>query len=110
MPGARLRELVETVFTPDDEHGRLWAGHFAGVEVAYDPEEGEIREVRLDGEPVAPDADYSVATNAYAVEYGSEPIYPDDVVESFGVQYEAIVEYAREAGLDVELDGRLRRV
>ncbi|NEU57284.1 bifunctional UDP-sugar hydrolase/5'-nucleotidase [Halorussus sp. MSC15.2] len=110
VPGARLRELVETVFTPDDERGRLWAGHFAGLEVVYDTAEAELREVRFDGKPVTPDEDYSVATNAYVVEYGSEPIRPDDVVESFGVQYDAIVEYAREEGLDVRLDGRLTRV
>jgi 2',3'-cyclic-nucleotide 2'-phosphodiesterase (5'-nucleotidase family) len=110
LTGEQLRELVSTVFAPVDPDGRVWWGHFAGLEIVYDgdPEGGTIREVRFDGDPVDPEAEYSVATNAYVIYHGPEPVPPTSVVESFGVQYETIVDYARETGIDPELDGHLQ--
>ncbi|WP_128475698.1 bifunctional metallophosphatase/5'-nucleotidase [Halorussus pelagicus] len=110
LTGAQLRELASEVYAPDDSDGRTWWGHFGGVEIAYDSADGRVCEVRFDGDPVDPVAEFSVATNAYVVEYGTEPISPECVVDSFGIQYDAIVEYAREEGLDVDVDGRLLEV
>lgn len=61
-----------------------------------------------DVDPVDPGTEYSVATTSFAVHHGRDVISPDRVLDSFGVQHDAIVEYARETGLDVKLDGRLR--
>ncbi|MFC7080092.1 bifunctional metallophosphatase/5'-nucleotidase [Halorussus caseinilyticus] len=108
LTGERVRELVAESYAPDDPEGRTWRGHFAGLEIVHDPEDGRIREVRHDGDSLDPEAELSVATNAYVVEYAVETLTTDDVVESFGVQYDAIVEYVREDGLDAKIEGRLR--
>ena len=114
LSGDELRELVAHSFAPEEierSHWRQWFGHFSGLRVRYHREEEEIREVRIGGDRPDPDAEYALATNAYAVETEFGPLSPDRVVHEWGrPQYEAIVEYVRKEGLDVELDGRLSAV
>jgi 2',3'-cyclic-nucleotide 2'-phosphodiesterase (5'-nucleotidase family) len=113
VSGAQLRDLVSTVLAPEDAPtggGRKWWGHFGGLRVDYDPDANAVRDVRLEDGPLDPDAQLTVAANAFDVRADPTPMDPDDVVATWGVQYDAIVEYAREAGLDVALDGRLSPV
>jgi len=113
VSGAQLRDLVATVLAPEGAptgDGRKWWGHFGGLRIDYDPDANAVRDVRLEDGPLDPDAQLAVAANAFDVRADPTPMDPDDAVASWDVQYEAIVEYARENGLDVELDGRLSPV
>mgnify|MGYP006275710077 FL=1 len=112
VSGASLRRLVESVATPPAEvEDKRWFGHFSGLEIVWDREAMELVELSHDGDPVDSDATYTLATSAFFVQSESFPAPTrEDVVADHGVQYDAIVAYARERGLDVELDGRLRDV
>ena len=107
LAGEQLRELVAAAYTPDHSEGRRWWAHFAGLSVTYDADAGRVRAVRHEGDPLDPEAEYALATNAYVITRGFDEELPDSVVDTWGVQYDAIVAYAREEGLEVERDGRL---
>ncbi|SFK59059.1 Calcineurin-like phosphoesterase [Halogranum rubrum] len=112
VSGGDLRALVECAATPPERlaHKR-WFGHVSGLEVVWDREAMELVELTHRGEPVDTEATYTLATNGFVVDTEQFPApTPDDVVADHGVQYDAIVAYARQCGLDVELDGRLRDV
>ncbi|WP_436928166.1 bifunctional metallophosphatase/5'-nucleotidase [Halosimplex amylolyticum] len=86
-------------------------GHVSGARVVWDDAAGELREARVDGERIDPESSYAVATTAFFV--ASDRLFPalgpENVVDRWGRQYEAVVEYVRETGLDPEIDGRVRR-
>ncbi|SEO93978.1 5'-nucleotidase, C-terminal domain [Halogranum amylolyticum] len=110
--GDDLRALVERAATLSaDLDGKRWFGHVSGLAVVWDREAMELVELTHEGDPVDPAATYTLATNGFVV--GAEQ-FPaptrEDVVADHGVQYDAIVAYARERGLDVELDGRLQDI
>ena len=85
-------------------------GHVSGATMVWD-EPGQLVEARVGGEPVAPDRTYSVAVDFHHVE--SDHLFSAfderDVVRTVGKAYEALVEYAREFGIDPEIEGRIRR-
>jgi len=86
-------------------------GHVSGAEVVWDDAVDELRAEGVDGDPVDPSASYEVATSEFFV--ASDGLFPaigpGDVVRRHGPQYEAVVEYVRETGLDPRLEGRIRR-
>jgi 2',3'-cyclic-nucleotide 2'-phosphodiesterase (5'-nucleotidase family) len=106
---ATVRQLA-LVEAPDDIP-RWHFGHVSGAELVWDDAADELRSVRVRGDPVDPNATYEIATTEFFV--ANDELFPafgpDDVVERHGLQYEAVVEYVRETGLDPELDGRIRR-
>jgi 2',3'-cyclic-nucleotide 2'-phosphodiesterase (5'-nucleotidase family) len=95
---------------PDDVP-RWHFGHVSGAELVWDDEADELRSALVDGEPVAPEATYEIATSEFFV--ANDELFPafgpDAVVERYGPQYEGVVEYVRQTGFDAELDGRIRR-
>ncbi len=111
LTGAELRAVLA-----EGANGALgfaepgwWHAHVSGVELVYDRDAGEVRDLRVDGGPVDPGATYSLATSDYL-------FYTDDEFPSLGehhregsydTQYDVLVEYAREVGLDPALDGRI---
>lgn len=107
--GADLRALVERAATPPERLGdKRWLGHVSGLEVVWNREAMELVELTHRGESVNAETTYTLATNGFVVNAEQFPApTPDDVVADHGVQYDAIVAYARECGLDVEVDGRL---
>ncbi|WP_435153792.1 5'-nucleotidase C-terminal domain-containing protein [Haladaptatus sp. DFWS20] len=108
LDGGELYEMVDGVLSPiDATHDRIWRGQFSGMRVVYDPNRRQIQSVTVEGKTLDSNAEYTVATNRYVAVSGSDltPITTDHISETWGVQYDAILEYARETPLDVSLDG-----
>ena len=87
-----------------------WHAHVGGAEVVYDRDAGEIVEASVDGEPVRPDRTYTLATPSFLfyTDHEFPSLTEDHRVETLDLQYEVVVEYAREEGLDPEIEGRVR--
>ncbi|WP_123538372.1 bifunctional metallophosphatase/5'-nucleotidase [Halosimplex salinum] len=94
-----------------DDLPRWHFGHVSGASVVWDDAADELRAARVDGDPVDRNATYEVATTRFFVD--SDALFPSldpaNVVERHGPQYEAVVEYVRDCGLDPELGDRIRR-
>ncbi|WP_129112630.1 bifunctional metallophosphatase/5'-nucleotidase [Halegenticoccus tardaugens] len=114
VTGRELRALAAQAAKPTGLRSRRswsekrWWGHVSGMRIVWDRAADELVEATVGGDPVARDETYTVATNGFVV--GSTPfsaLTADHVVADHGVQYDAVVEYAREAGIDPTLDGRL---
>jgi len=89
-----------------------WHAHVSGAEIAWDGVDAALEAVRVDGEPVDRDATYTVATSEYLL--GTDHEFPSleqrHRVETLDIQYDVLVEYARECGVDPEIEGRVRRL
>mgnify|MGYP002338726500 CR=1 FL=1 len=87
-----------------------WHAHLSGASVTFDRGAGEVRRAHVGGEPVDPDASYTLATSAYLLYTDHEfpSLTEDHRVAGAGLQYEVLVEYARECGVAPALDGRVR--
>jgi 2',3'-cyclic-nucleotide 2'-phosphodiesterase (5'-nucleotidase family) len=113
VDGAALRETLRHLALVDapDDLPRWQFGHVSGATVVWDDAADDHRRARVGGDPVDPDATYEVATTEFFVAHDRLfPAFgPGDVVARHDPQYETIVDYARETGLDPELDGRIRR-
>ncbi|UPW00274.1 5'-nucleotidase C-terminal domain-containing protein [Halorussus gelatinilyticus] len=113
LSGETLRDLAEQAVATDERARRsptpeAWWAHFSGMTVVWDRAEQTVREVRVGGESLDPRTEYALATNGYVVDTDEFPaIGREHVTETVGVQYEALVEYARTVGVDAELDGRI---
>ncbi|MFB6268557.1 MAG: bifunctional UDP-sugar hydrolase/5'-nucleotidase [Halobacterium sp.] len=86
-----------------------WHAHVSGAELRWDETTDELVEVRVNGEPVDPEATYTLATTDYL--FYSDDEFPalDEAhrVDSLGVQHQVLAEYAREHGIDPELEQRV---
>lgn len=110
-----LRDLAEEAVATDERARRsptdeAWWAHFSGMTVVWGRDEEAIREVWVGGELLdrEADAEYTLATNGYVVDTDEFPsIGREHVTERWGVQYDALAEYAREEGVEAELDGRI---
>ncbi|WP_440989732.1 bifunctional metallophosphatase/5'-nucleotidase [Haloarchaeobius baliensis] len=113
ITGQQVRETVHDASLAQygDEVPTHWFGHLSGVSVVWDDVTHEAREILVDGEPLEHGATYRLATSGYYVESSHlfEAFGPEDVVDSHGQQFDAIVEYVREQGLDPRIEGRVRR-
>lgn len=107
VTGAELRSIVaEADGRRVDALDDYWYGHVSGMRIAA--EDGGY-EAYVDGEPVDPDERYSVAVPNYLLITDLEfpTLTEDHAVERFDLQYEVVVEYARERGVDATLEGRI---
>jgi 2',3'-cyclic-nucleotide 2'-phosphodiesterase (5'-nucleotidase family) len=86
-----------------------WHAHVSGLTIHQD-ETGEIR-ATLGGDPIDAPATYTVATSDYVLHTDHEfPVLTEaHRVRTLETQYELLAEYAREHGIDPELEGRIRR-
>jgi 2',3'-cyclic-nucleotide 2'-phosphodiesterase (5'-nucleotidase family) len=114
VPGAALRAAVEWAASADlgfAEEG-WWHAHVSGAEIAWNPETHAVESVRVAGEPIDPDRTYSVALSDYLLHTDDEfpSLREDHRVSVAGIQYEVLVEYARENGIDPEIEGRVVEV
>jgi 2',3'-cyclic-nucleotide 2'-phosphodiesterase (5'-nucleotidase family) len=113
LPGDRLREafreLSVTYRYPDAPE--WWFGHVSGARIVWDDRGESLVEATVDGESLTDDTTYTVAASAYFVEADTlfSAFGPDDRIDTAGTEHEALVEYARENGIDTELDGRVER-
>ncbi|MGB9965182.1 bifunctional metallophosphatase/5'-nucleotidase [Halobacterium hubeiense] len=87
-----------------------WHAHVSGAEVAWDEASDDLLDVRVGGEPVDPGATYSLATTDYLFYTDDEFPALDEAhrVDRLDVQHKVLAEYAREHGIDPEIEGRVR--
>lgn len=85
-------------------------GHVSGATLVWD-DSNELIEAHIDGEPIDADRTYTVAVDFHHVEstHLFSAFDERDVVRTAGKAYEALVEYAREFGINPEIEGRVRR-
>lgn len=111
VDGETLRTVLErtTMHHLHEVHRKF--GHVSGATLVWDDAAAEFRAVRVDGDHLDPDATYRVATSEYFVvtDHLIQELGDERVVERHGVQYDAIVEYARTVGVDPRVEGRIRR-
>ena len=113
VSGATLRELLGQAVATDERAERsptpeAWWGHFAGAAVVWDRRAAAVRAIRIGDDPLDSEATYTVATTRYVVGTEEFPAVDSNHVEStWGVQYDALVEYGRSVGVDAELDDRI---
>ncbi|WP_434531654.1 bifunctional metallophosphatase/5'-nucleotidase (plasmid) [Haloarcula sp. NS06] len=108
VTGEQLRALLEAAFRPHRGDGRLWHGDVSGMTVKYDSEAGRLIGVAVNGQNIEADQEYSLATNSYVVYSDDWPIPQEAPVDSFGLPFKAVADYARKEGLTVRMDGRLQ--
>lgn len=108
LPGAALRDAL--VAAADREDGR-WFLHVSGCELVWDHATGAFRELRVGGEPLDLDRAYTLAIPEYFVVYDGLPtLTADRVVAHHGLEYDRLVDHARNGGLAVGIEGRVTRV
>ena len=111
--GATLRDLAEEAVATDERARRsptdeAWWAHFSGMTVVWNSDDEAVHEVRVGGDSLEPKTEYTLATSGYVVDTDEFPaIGREHVIDQWGVQYDALVEYAREVGVSAEIDGRI---
>ncbi|WP_136715336.1 bifunctional metallophosphatase/5'-nucleotidase [Halorientalis salina] len=111
LTGAELRTLCEQAdgwrfsALPD-----RWHAHVSGLAIRQDGD-GRIT-ATVDGQPIEDEETYTLATSEYLLYTDHEfPVLDEHHrVDRLDTQYEVIAEYARERGIDPEIEGRIRRV
>ncbi|RBI64067.1 bifunctional metallophosphatase/5'-nucleotidase [halophilic archaeon] len=111
LSGERLRAALKQAVDGSlgfAEDGWFHA-HVSGAELAWDRDAGTVEVVRVDGEPLDPSATYTVATSDYVLHTDDEfpAIEESQRVATGDVQYEVLVEYARETGIGPSVEGRV---
>jgi len=107
VTGRELRSVVaEADGRAVDGLNDYWYGHVSGMRVAA--ENGRY-EPYVDGQPVAGDDRYTLAVPNYLLITDLEfpTLTESHAVERYDLQYEVVVEYARESGIDARLEGRI---
>jgi 2',3'-cyclic-nucleotide 2'-phosphodiesterase (5'-nucleotidase family) len=84
-----------------------WHAHVSGLSLTQTTD-GEVT-VRYDGGPLDPDATYTVATSDYVLHTDHEfpSLAEAHRVDTLDTQYEVLAAYAREEGIDPEIEGRI---
>ncbi len=114
VTGEELRAICRQASGSTVELGEpeWWHAHVSGAEIVWDGADAALESVRVDGEPVDPDATYTIATSEYLLGTDHEfpTLEPGHRADTLDIQYDVLVEYARERGVDPELEGRIRRL
>lgn len=109
VSGADLRTaLVDAC--PSNEDDR-WFLSVSGASITWDDAERTLCEVRMGGELLDDDREYTIAIQEYFVEYNGMKTLTDERVLSYhGLQYDYLVAHARTGGLSVGVEDRITRV
>ena len=96
---------------PDDGVPPWWFGHLSGASLVYDDRDYSVVEACVSGDPVHPEETYEVALSDYHVvtDHIVRAIGESDVVRTAGSLSDALLERAREHGVNTETEGRVRR-
>ncbi|GAA0230009.1 bifunctional metallophosphatase/5'-nucleotidase [Haladaptatus pallidirubidus] len=88
-----------------------WHAHLSGVELVWNRAGRDVESVAVGGDRVREEETYSVATTEYLLHTDEEfsALHEGHRVETGEVQYEVLADYAREFGIDPEIDGRITR-
>ncbi|ELZ39650.1 5'-nucleotidase [Halorubrum californiense DSM 19288] len=111
VTGAELHDVFREMAAPDVDFGEedWWHGHVSNARVVWDDDAELILEATVGGEPIDPDARYTVAVSEYLLH--SEHEYPTlgqrHRIDEADIQYEVLAAYAREHGIAPEIEGRI---
>ncbi|SMO62195.1 bifunctional metallophosphatase/5'-nucleotidase [Halorubrum cibi] len=111
IDGEELRRVLREMAAPDVDFGEddWWHGHVSNARIVWDAEREAITEATVDGDAIDPDARYTVATSEYLLHSDHE--YPTleerHRVGETDIQYEVLADFARERGIDPEIEGRI---
>lgn len=111
VTGAELHDVFREMAAPDVNFGEddWWHGHVSNAEVVWDADAELILEATVGGEPIGPEARYTVAVSEYLLH--SEHEFPTLAqrhrIDEAGIQYEMLADYAREHGIDPAIEGRI---
>lgn len=111
ISGAELIETFREAASPDVAFGQSgwWHGHVSGATLLWD--DGELVDARVGNEAIDPEATYTVGTAAYLLHSTQEfPTLEDRHRVADGpTQYDTLIDYVRENGLDSQVEGRVRQ-
>ncbi|MFC7210573.1 bifunctional metallophosphatase/5'-nucleotidase [Natronoarchaeum sp. GCM10025321] len=87
-----------------------WHAHVSGAEIVWHRADDRLVEASVNGNPVDPEGTYTLATSSYLAVTDEEfPTLTEAHVVSEGpVQYDVLVEYAGEVGIQPSMEGRIR--
>ncbi|EMA57292.1 bifunctional metallophosphatase/5'-nucleotidase [Halorubrum lipolyticum] len=111
VTGAELHDVLREMAAPDVDFGEddWWHGHVSNARVVWDDDAELILEATVGGEPIDPETRYTVAVSEYLLH--SEHEFPTLAqrhrIDEAGIQYEVLADYARERGIDPEIEGRI---
>ncbi|VTT85597.1 5'-nucleotidase [Halorubrum sp. DM2] len=111
VTGGELHDVLREMAAPDVDFGEddWWHGHVSNARLVWDADAELILEATVDGEPIDPDARYTVAVSEYLLH--SEHEFPTlserHRIDEADIQYEVLAAYARERGIDPEIEGRI---
>ena len=109
VSGTALRAALADA-CPSDNDDR-WFLSVSGASVTWDDAERALREVRVGGELVDDDREYTVAIQEYFVDYDGMRTLTDNRVLSYhGLQYNHLVAHAQTGGLSAGIENRITRV
>ena len=111
VTGAELRDVLREMAAPDVDFGEddWWHGHVSNARVVWDADAELILEATVGGEPIDPEARYTVAVSEYLLHSGHEfpTLAQRHRVDEGDIQYEVLADYARERGIDPRIEGRI---
>ena len=86
-----------------------WQGSVSGVRVRWEARAAGLAVARVDGDPIDPDATYTIATSAYLLHTDHEfpTLGERHRTDEAGLQYEVLAAYARAVGIDPVVEGRI---
>ncbi len=111
LTGTELRAVLREMAAPDVDFGEpdWWHGHVANARVVWDADAERLMDVTVGGDPIDPDARYTVATSEYLLH--SEHEFPTlrqrHRIGEADIQYEVLADYAREHGIDPAIEDRI---
>ena len=111
VTGGELHDAFREMAAPDVDFGEddWWHGHLSNARVVWDDDAELILEATVGGEPIDPDRRYTVAVSEYLLH--SEHEFPTLAqrhrIDEADIQYEVLADYARERGIDPEVEGRI---
>ncbi|ELZ56829.1 MULTISPECIES: bifunctional metallophosphatase/5'-nucleotidase [Halorubrum] len=111
VTGGELRDVLREMAAPEVDFGEedWWHGHVSNARLVWDADAELIMEATVGGEPIDPDARYTVAVSEYLLH--SEHEFPTlserHRIDEADIQYEVLAAYARERGIDPEIEGRI---
>ena len=113
LTGAELREAFRQLSATEVNFGEdhWWHGHLSGASVVFDADRETLIEATVDGVPLDDSTTYTLATTEYVLHSDQEfpAITQRHRTGEHGIQHEVLASYARERGIDADLEGRICR-
>jgi len=111
VTGAELHDVLREMAAPDVDFGEddWWHGHVSNAAVVWDADAELILEASVAGEPIDPEARYTVAVSEYLLHSDHEfpTLAQRHRIDETDIQYEVLADYARERGIDPRIEGRI---